>query len=127
MRVNTDGVSANIYVGTYTSFTASDSMNRCQNTASPCSSAQIAGNDLYEWTMAIFGGDVIYDQSNVGGLITPTACISHLLGAVSVVISWSGKAATTDAASSKTEGSLAGSCGSASNKRRQVYIDTFIL
>lgn len=126
MRVNTTGVTNGSYNGTYTSFSVSSSMNRCQNTGAPCTSAQIAANDLYEWKMALFGADVTQDAGNVGGLITPTACISHAAGVVSVVISWMGRTETTDAASSKAEGTLAASCGTASNKRRQVYIDTFI-
>jgi type IV pilus assembly protein PilV len=126
MRVNTAGVTAGTYSGTYSGFETNSSLNRCQSTASLCSSAQIAASDLYEWQMAIFGADVVQSQSNVGGLISPTACISHLAGAVSVVISWSGRTQTTDAAASKTEGSLASTCGSASTSRRQVYIDTFI-
>ena len=126
MRVNTTGVTSNAYVGTFTSFTADTSINRCQNAASPCTAGQIAANDLYEWKMAIFGGDVTKNSANVGGLVSPTACISHAAGAVSVVIAWSGRTATSDAASTKAQGSLAASCGSASTKRRQVYIDTFI-
>lgn len=126
MRVNTAAVTTNAYVGTYTAFAASTSINRCQNAGAPCSSAEIAINDLYEWKMAIFGADVVQSQSNVGGLSSPTACISHLAGAVSVVISWSGRTATTDSADSKAQGSLASTCGTASSQRRQVYIDTFI-
>lgn len=126
MRVNTDGVSAGSYTGTFTSFELNTGMNRCQNAASPCTSAQIAANDLYEWKMALFGGDVTQTSGNVGGLMTPTACISHNSGVVSVVVSWMGRTETTDAAASKAEGTLAASCGTAGNKRRQVYIDTFI-
>lgn len=126
MRVNTDGVANNSYVGTYTSFAVNSSINRCQSAAAPCTSAQIATNDLYEWKMAIFGADVVQSQSSVGGLVSPTGCISHNAGVVSVVVSWSGRTETTDAASSKTEGSLAASCGTVGAKRRQVYIDTFI-
>jgi type IV pilus assembly protein PilV len=126
MRVNTDGVTANAYVGTFSSFAANTSMNRCRSIGAPCSSAQIAANDLYEWKMAIFGGDVTQSSGNVGGLISPTACISHAAGAISVVIAWSGRTAISDAAATKAQGSLAASCGSASTKRRQVYIDTFI-
>lgn len=126
MRVNTAAVASNTYSNTYTSFTASTSINRCQNAASPCSSAQIAANDLYEWKMAVFGADVTQTTGNVGGLSNPTACISHLAGVVSVVIAWRGRTETSDAASTKTQGSLAASCGTAGTSRRQVYIDTFI-
>ncbi len=126
MRVNTAGVTSGSYSGTYNGFEANTSVNRCQSIGSMCSSAQIATSDLYEWQMAVFGADVVQSQANVGGLTNPTACISHLAGAVSVVISWHGRTETTDAATSKTEGSLASTCGSASDSRRQVYIDTFI-
>ena len=126
MRVNTEGVSAGSYIGTYTSFTADANINRCSNTGTPCSSAQIAANDLYEWKMAMFGADVVQSETSVGGLISPTACISHNAGSVSVVVSWQSRTETTDAAASKTEGTLAASCGTASDKRRLVYIDTFM-
>jgi type IV pilus assembly protein PilV len=126
MRVNTVGVTAGSYSGTYSGFEANSSINRCHSIGSLCSSAQIAISDLYEWKMAIFGADVVQSQTNVGGLTNPTACISHLAGAVSVVISWSGRTQTTDAAASKAQGSLASTCGSESTSRRQVYIDTFI-
>jgi type IV pilus assembly protein PilV len=126
MRVNTAAVNNNDYVGTYTSFTSNNSLNRCQSTANPCSSAQMAASDLYEWKMALFGADVTQSNGNVGGLMRPTACISHTAGAVSVVIAWSGRNETSDAAASKTKGSLAASCGTAGKERRQVYIDTFI-
>lgn len=123
MRVNTAAVTANTYSGTYSYFASDSSVNRCRTT---CTSTQIATNDLYEWKMAVFGADVTQSTGNVGGLVSPTACISHVAGAVSVVIAFSGRSATSDAAATKTQGSLAASCGSASTKRRQVYVDTFI-
>ncbi len=126
MRVNTDGVSNGAYTGTFSSFTANNSLNRCHSAAAPCTSAQIAASDLYEWQMALFGADVTQEAGNVGGLVSPTACISHNAGAVSVVVAWMGRTETSDAAASKAEGTLAASCGSESAKRRQVYIDTFI-
>ncbi|MFT4927832.1 MAG: type IV pilus assembly protein PilV [Phenylobacterium sp.] len=126
MRVNVAGVAANSYSGTFLYFESNSSLNRCRSAGSPCSSGSIAASDLYEWKMAIFGADVTQSGGNAGGLISPTACISHLAGAVSVVIAWSGRTETSDAAASKAEGSLAAGCGTASTKRRQVYIDTFI-
>ncbi len=126
MRVNTTSVIDNTYAGTYTSFTADSSLNRCRDAGNPCSSAQIAANDLYEWKLALFGADVTQSSGSVGGLVSPTACITHAAGVVAVVIAWSGRTETSDAASTKAQGSLAASCGTASNKRRQVYLDTFI-
>jgi type IV pilus assembly protein PilV len=129
MRVNVTAVSNQHYNGTYTTFVANSSRNNCR---ASCTSAQMSGNDLYEWKMAIFGADVSQvdeeqNSRNIGGLLSPTACIEHFEGAVSVVIAWNGREAMSDASSSKSDGSLASSCGTASTKRRQVYIDTFIL
>jgi type IV pilus assembly protein PilV len=107
MRVNTAAVTGGSYSGTYTSFTSDSSVNRCTSSAAPCSSAQIAANDLYEWKMAIFGADITQSDVNVGGLVSPTACVSHASGEVSVVVAWSGRVETSDAAATKTEGSLA--------------------
>ena len=76
--------------------------------------------------MALFGGDVVNDQTNVGGLVSPTACISYASGEVSVVVTWQGRNKTSDAASSKTSGTLAANCGTASDYRRIVYLDTFV-
>lgn len=126
MRVNTQGAIGGFYSGTHSSFTANTSLNRCSSAATPCSGAQVAANDLYEWKMALFGADVVNGESNVGGLVSPVACISYASGEVSVVVTWKGRNKSSDAVDSKADGSLAANCGSASDYRRIVYIDTFL-
>lgn len=126
MRVNIDAVTAGSYSGTYSSFSTDTSLNRCTSVATPCSSAQIAANDLYEWKLAMFGADISTSSGNVGGLSSPTGCITYASGVVNVVISWQGRTKTTDAAASKADTSLAAGCGTATDTRRQVAIDTFI-
>ncbi len=101
--------------------------NRCNDIAAPCNTfAQIVQNDLYEWEQALVGADVTAGEQNVGGLLNPTGCIRHQSGAITVVISWMGKHATEDAASSQSNISFASSCGSANNKRRQISVETFV-
>ena len=126
MRVNTQGVVDGFYSGTHSSFATDDNLNRCTSTATPCNGSQIAANDLYEWKMSLFGADVVNGESNIGGLISPVACISYALGEVSVVVTWNGRNKSTDAAESKADGSLAANCGTASDYRRIVYLDTFL-
>lgn len=126
MRVNVDAVAAGSYSGTYSSFTADSSVNRCNSAGSPCSSGQIAANDLYEWKMAMFGADITNSSANVGGLSSPTGCISYVSGVVTVVVSWQGRTASSDGAAKKASDSLAAGCGTAGDSRRLVVIDTFI-
>ena len=126
MRVNTQGVIDGFYSGTHSSFTSDTGLNRCINAATPCNAAQIAANDLYEWKMALFGADVVNDEANVGGLVSPIACISYAAGEVAVVVTWQGRTKSSDAVSSKAQGSLAANCGTASDSRRIVYLDTFV-
>lgn len=90
---------------------------------SACTSTQLAAHDLWQWEQAIDGAAVKYGSDNVGGLVSPTGCITNSSGQVQVVISWY---STTALADTGTEGGGVNTCGTASANRRQIVLNTFI-
>ncbi|MGL4711142.1 MAG: type IV pilus modification protein PilV [Shewanella sp.] len=86
-----------------------------------CTPAELAAWDIYEWRAAFSGEQEIADSKQVGGLDTPTACISvnAVTRVVSVTFAWRGISATSDGI-----GSIA--CGTASNRRRVFTLSTVI-
>jgi len=91
---------------------------RCNTAANVCTPAEMLINDMYEWEMAVIGADVTNNSTNVAGLIGSRACISHVLNAVTIVVSWEGRTEISD--SKKND------CGTAGTKRRQVIVEAFI-
>lgn len=83
-----------------------------------CTNAELVANDLYEWEAALMGADVTHNGAARAGLIGVRGCISHANNAVTVVISWQGRESIADAKKS--------TCGTASDKRRQVLVEAFI-
>jgi len=69
-----------------------------------CTPSQLAVFDLWQWESLVLGVSEKQGTRDVGGLISPRACISYRDGAVSVAISWLGVTAARD--------SLDSSCGS---------------
>jgi type IV pilus assembly protein PilV len=93
---------------------------RCSQPAALCDSAQMITNDIYEWELALVGGDVTVNGKNSGGLINGRGCVFQNNNAVTVVVSWQGRNEISD--SKKMDG-----CGSADKKRRQVVVQAFII
>ncbi|GHG02481.1 hypothetical protein GCM10017161_34190 [Thalassotalea marina] len=93
--------------------------NRCNTFASPCTAAQMAANDMYEWELALIGANVVQGGQNRGGLIGARGCVAHANNAIQVVVSWQGRQETVDA-------QKVNACGTAGNKRRQVVVEAFI-
>lgn len=93
--------------------------NRCNVQGAPCTAAQMATNDIYEWELALMGADVMSGTNRRGGLIDARGCVSHNANAVQVVVSWQGRVSTVDA--KKVD-----NCGAANDKRRQVVVEAFI-
>ncbi|OKY25756.1 MULTISPECIES: type IV pilus modification protein PilV [Thalassotalea] len=93
--------------------------NRCNIQGAPCTAAQMATNDIYEWELALMGADVMSGGDRRGGLIGARGCVSHNANAVQVVVSWQGRVSTVD-------GQKVNNCGAASDKRRQVVVEAFI-
>ncbi len=106
------------YNGTYNALQALPA-DRCNTPAANCTNAQITTNDLYEWTLALVGGDSTVGGVSVGGLTNAVGCINHVNQVVTIVISWDGRTATDD-------GATFNACGSASDKRRQMSLTAFI-
>lgn len=70
---------------------------------SPCTPAQLAAYDLYEWEQALDGVSAQQGTSDVGGLVSPTGCISGPAGGdgvYTVSIAWRGLVALSSPVSS---------------------------
>lgn len=94
---------------------------RCDSLGNICTSAQRVTNDLFEWEQALMGTDVRNGTLNVGGLVDARGCIVTNGNSVTVAVSWLGRDAITDGAAGDTL-----SCGTASDRRRQILIQAFI-
>ena len=98
--------------------------SRCDFDDAPCDSAGMAANDIYEWELALAGGDVTSGSYMRGGLVGGQGCISQVVGspnALIVVVAWKGRTAIQDSVKSA-------SCGdSGENTRRQVIVQAFII
>ncbi len=103
---------------------------RCNSVAALCTSAQMVSNDIYEWEAKLMGADVTIGGRNSGGLVGAIGCISHDNNSVTVVISWQGRIETADGYDadniSSEAATLANSCGTSGNKRRQVTVEAFV-
>lgn len=93
---------------------------RCAGVDTPCTPAQMVINDIYEWELALVGGDVTAEEKNRGGLIGGQGCIFQNGNALTVVVSWQGRNEIKD--SKKSDG-----CGTSGKKRRQVVVHAFII
>jgi type IV pilus assembly protein PilV len=93
--------------------------DRC-NTDAACDSDVMIANDMYEWELALMGGDVTAGTANVGGLVGGRGCIIQNGNAYTVVVSWQGRTNTVDA------GAGDNACGVNGSKRRQVVVQAFI-
>lgn len=97
---------------------------RCNTVASICNPAQMVTNDLYEWEQRLQGADVKNGVKNAGGLVDARGCIEHNDNAITVVVSWQGRASTKDSADA--DYALENNCGSKTDKRRQLVVNAFI-
>lgn len=99
---------------------------RCDTVANICTPTQLRTNDLYEWEQNLMGADVKNGTANNGGLLGVVGCISHTNNNVVVVISWEGRAETSDGATDND--TFAQNCGKQTDnkKRRQILVDAFI-
>ena len=55
-----------------------------------CTPAQLAAHDIWEWEQALDGASETHNSSNAGGLVSPSACVTHASGVVLVAIAWKG-------------------------------------
>jgi type IV pilus assembly protein PilV len=92
----------------------------CNSAAALCTAAQMVTHDLFGWEQSLMGAGATNGTTNLGGLVGGIGCLSVNGNEVTVVVTWQGKAEYTDA-------NKAAGCGTASNTRRQVVIDAFII
>ncbi|KMT64886.1 type IV pilus modification protein PilV [Catenovulum maritimum] len=92
--------------------------------ANVCSAEDMVTYDTVQWHWMLKGASVLDGENRVGGLIKPTGCIDHTNGYVTVVVSWLGRKESIDGALNATE--FEESCGTGSNKRRQVTLAAHI-
>lgn len=118
MRANNVNELAN-YVGTYGGAPPGAAPN-CNAANSQCTASQIRTADIVEWTQLLRGANVQTAGKNNGGLLEARGCIISVNNAVTIIVTWQGRTETAD-------GGAADGCGAASNKRRQVRIDGFII
>ncbi|UJF23088.1 type IV pilus modification protein PilV [Shewanella sp. OMA3-2] len=125
MRMNPSEL--NNYEGTYNGGTSAPT-KACDvgiggNTI--CTNIETRLWDIYQWERSFQGENEKSSGANVGGLDSTTACININDRDVTVVMTWRGIRASTDGLS---EGStFAKSCGTSSNRRRALVINTAIL
>lgn len=91
----------------------------CNSEAAQCTPTQMVTYDLYGWEQAIMGTGVKNDGNDVGGFVGGIGCLTVVGNAVTVVVTWQGKAKYSDA-------KRADSCGTSSKARRQVVVEAFI-
>ncbi len=95
-----------------------------------CTPAQLATRDLYEIELLLDGATerVTVDgvTSNAGGLVQPTACITHNAGNVQVAIAWRGVEEMTNPTESDC-GEATGLYGADNVQRRLLVLSTFIV
>ena len=92
----------------------------CNTTTALCTPTQMVVHDLFGWEQSLMGAGVIDGANNIGGLIGGIGCIGVNGNEVTVVVTWQGRAKHAD--SKKAAG-----CGTASEGRRQVVINAFII
>lgn len=93
----------------------------CSAAGANCTAAQLAARDLYDIEQAVLGAQ----ESNVGGLVSPTVCIANNAGNVTVTIAWRG-AVETSSPGGNNCGEGLGIYGDDDALRRTLTISTFI-
>lgn len=97
MRANPRGL--DVYVGTPTLGGAVRAVpaSLCSDMANPCTPAQVAALDLWQWEQQLDGMNSVTDGTAAGGLLVPSACIRGPIdgsaGVYTVVVAWQGSAA----------------------------------
>lgn len=92
----------------------------CNSPAALCSPAQMVTHDLFDWEQNIMGAGAQNSGNNVGGLTDGIGCIAVNGNRITVAITWQSKAEFSDAG--KVD-----DCGTASDTRRQVVVEAFIM
>lgn len=91
-----------------------------------CTPTQLAARDIWEWEQALDGASEISGSTNVGGLVSPKACIAYAAGLVTVTIAWKGYESTYDPDNTNTCGAGLGLYGTDEKERRLLVLTTYI-
>ncbi len=102
---------------------------RCNDSANPCSAAQLATHGLWELEQMLDTGWESADGAGTGGLVSPTACIvgppAGAAGDYTVTVVWRGVTEMTDPALNGC-GAGTGLYGANDAFRRMVVVQSFI-
>lgn len=94
-----------------------------------CTAAQLAAYDINQWVTELEGAAEIKtisgSNTNTGGLLDPSACVSNNSGMITVAIAWKGFRAMTNPTSS-TCGEGSGLYGASNEFRQVMSITTYI-
>jgi len=99
---------------------------------SECTPVQLAAFDLWQWESLVLGVSEKQGMSNVGGLVSPRACIFRQDGAVSVAISWLGATSARDPVESACGSDITGLYDAPDEatgnnlRRRQMIMSTYV-
>lgn len=129
MRLNISQLAT--YGGTYTgsSIASAKSCDVAVGVVDLCSTVETRAWDLFQWERALAGENEMsggVGGTKVGGLDTPTACIEVNGMNVLVVITWKGIRKTSDGAATNANTFVKG-CGSSTDRRRVLAINTVII
>ncbi len=111
----------------------------CSISTSPCTAAQIAPHDLWEWEQALDGASETVGTGKTGGLVFPTGCIERTTddgggdGIYTITITWRGSVTIPDANAGTAECGRAGQpsnstelYGAQDEYRRSVRLPVYI-
>lgn len=145
MRANPDGLM--VYAGALETPAASvggptptydpEPNPTCSSTTATCTANELATHDLWLWEQLIMGASEQIGTTNTGGLVSPTACITTNVPAVTtdrsgqytVTIVWRGATKLSDPSTTNTCGSASGKYDEVPGKneyRRMLAIDTYV-
>jgi type IV pilus assembly protein PilV len=99
--------------------------SECDSLAGACTPIQLAGKDLKAWEEGMDGAGEVLNSVNVGGLVSPKACITHNNRVVTISIVWRGTSPTTNPVASDC-GENTAVYGPGNEQRRLLFISTFI-
>ncbi|MGB0892780.1 MAG: type IV pilus modification protein PilV [Parashewanella sp.] len=121
MKLNRDGLAG--YAGTYTGVLTQPT-SLCDQLTSNCDSVTMRSADLFQWEQMLKGSAEKEGSRDVGGLDTPTACITINGRDVAVAITWKGIRKLSDGATAHYTNVPA--CGDAGVQRRMYAVVTVI-
>ncbi len=97
----------------------------CISSINICTPTELVAYDLYQWEQAVDGSGEVRNAISVGGLLTPTACITEAAGVITVAIAWRGMSPLSNPTSSNCGVGLS-RYGTDEEYRQVLALSTFI-